>query len=149
MIMVSLTFIELCQKYMCNKNFEEFHWLKKCEATDIDPYTPPPPCYCRSSENSVGYFKRKVFWFEINWLYNLNDTNNISGFIWYFKYAISRKELAELQNDESVKTLFNIKGAMVWLCGETEIKCARNILLPFPPSYLATFSAINDLLQKS
>ena len=31
----------LCQKYICNKNFEKFHWLQKCEVTDI------ATCYCR------------------------------------------------------------------------------------------------------
>ena len=41
-----ITFIELCQKYICNKNFEKYHWLQKCEVTDT--------CYCRSSENSIG-----------------------------------------------------------------------------------------------
>ncbi|GFS50052.1 SCAN domain-containing protein 3, partial [Nephila pilipes] len=44
-----------------------------------------------------------------------------------------QEQLAELQNDESVKTLFNIKGAMAWLCEGTEIKypnatqCARKL----------------------
>ncbi|GFW56763.1 uncharacterized protein TNCV_4068431 [Trichonephila clavipes] len=65
-------------------------------------------------------------------------------------------ELAELQNDDSVKTLFSIKGAMAWLCEETEIKypnstkCARKLLLPFPSSFLAEwgFSAVNDLLKE-
>ncbi|XP_038649261.1 E3 ubiquitin-protein transferase MAEA isoform X2 [Scyliorhinus canicula] len=33
-----------------------------------------------------------------------------------------QEELSEIQNDESVKTLFNIKGAMAWLCDETETK---------------------------
>ncbi|GFW01640.1 uncharacterized protein TNCV_4085551 [Trichonephila clavipes] len=52
-------------------------------------------------------------------------------------------ELAELQNDDSVKTLICIKGAMAWLSEETEIKypnstkCARKLLLPFPSSFLA------------
>ncbi|CAK9813138.1 SCAN domain-containing protein 3 [Anthophora plagiata] len=67
-----------------------------------------------------------------------------------------QEELAELQNDESVKTSFNIKGAMAWLCEETEIKypnstkCARKLLRPFPSSFLAEcgFSAVNDLLVK-
>ncbi|CAH1103810.1 unnamed protein product [Psylliodes chrysocephalus] len=66
------------------------------------------------------------------------------------------QEELELQNDESVKTLFNIKLAMAWLCEETEIKypnstkCTRKLLLPFPSSYLAEcgFSAVNDLLVK-
>ncbi|KFM78729.1 hypothetical protein X975_25213, partial [Stegodyphus mimosarum] len=45
------------------------------------------------------------------------------------------QELAEMQNDKSVKTLLNIKGAMAWLCEETDIKypnltkCARKLLL--------------------
>ena len=49
-----------------------------------------------------------------------------------------QEELADLQSDELVKTLFNIKGAMAWLCEETEItypnsaKCARKLLLQFP-----------------
>ncbi|GFX07941.1 uncharacterized protein TNCV_4162101 [Trichonephila clavipes] len=44
-------------------------------------------------------------------------------------------ELTELQNDDSVKTLFSIKGAIAWLCEETEIKypnspkCARKLRL--------------------
>ena len=61
-----------------------------------------------------------------------------------------------MQNDESVKILFNIKGLMSWLCGETETKythstnLARKLLLAFPSSYLAEFgfSAVNDLLLK-
>ncbi|GFV73023.1 uncharacterized protein TNCV_1734911 [Trichonephila clavipes] len=65
-------------------------------------------------------------------------------------------ELAELQNDDSVKTLFSIKGAMAWLSEETEIrypnstKCARKLLLPFPSSFLGEcgFSAVNELLIK-
>ena len=61
-----------------------------------------------------------------------------------------------MQNDESVKTLFNIKGSMAWFFEETKIKypstteCARKLLLPFPSSYLAEcgFSAITDFLLK-
>ena len=79
-------------------------------------------------------------------LVNLSDISNIQY----------QEELAEMQNDESVKTLFNIKGAMTWLCEETELKypnstkCTRKLLLPFPSSYLAEcgFSAIKDLLLK-
>lgn len=67
-----------------------------------------------------------------------------------------QKELAELQNDESVKALFNMKGVTAWLCDETEVKYpnstgfARKLLLPFPSSYLVEcgFSTVNDLLLK-
>ena len=31
-----------------------------------------------------------------------------------------QEELSERQDDESVKTLLNIKGVMSWLCDETE-----------------------------
>ena len=65
-------------------------------------------------------------------------------------------ELSELQNDDSMKALFKIKGTMMWLCEETQAKypnkysLARKLLLPFPSSYLVEcgFSAVNDLLPK-
>ena len=28
------TFIEVCQRNIFSKNFDQFHWLKKCEVTD-------------------------------------------------------------------------------------------------------------------
>ena len=60
------------------------------------------------------------------------------------------------KNDESVKTLFNTKGAMAWLCDETETKYsnltsfARKLLVPSPSPYLAEygFSVVNYLLLK-
>ncbi|XP_014788743.1 uncharacterized protein LOC106882538 [Octopus bimaculoides] len=61
------------------------------------------------------------------------------GFVTFIEY---QEELSEMQNNESVKTLFNIKGVMSWLCDETETKYpnsanfARKLLLPFPSSYL-------------
>ena len=65
-------------------------------------------------------------------------------------------ELSELQNDDSIKALFKIKGTMMWLCEETQDKypntssLARKLLLTFPSSYLVEcgFSAVNDLLLK-
>ena len=68
-----------------------------------------------------------------------------------------QEELAEMQNDESVKTLFNINGSMAWFFEEIKIKfpstteCARKLLLLFPSSYLdeCGFSAITDLLLKN
>ena len=44
---------------------------------------------------------------------------------------MQNQELSEMKNDESAKTLFNIKGVMAWLCDEIETKyphstnCAR------------------------
>ncbi|GFW47116.1 uncharacterized protein TNCV_55691 [Trichonephila clavipes] len=70
--------------------------------------------------------------------------------------SIQYEELSEMQNDESVKTLLNIKRVMILLWDETETKyphstkSARNLLLPFSSSYLAEccFRAVNDLLSK-
>ena len=51
-------------------------------------------------------------------------------------------ELSELQNDDSIKVQFKIKGTMMWLCEETQAKypntncLARKLMLPFPLSYL-------------
>ena len=67
-----------------------------------------------------------------------------------------QEELSEMQSDESLKSLFNIKAVMAWHCDETESKYphstifARKLLLPFTSSYLADceISAVNDLLLK-
>ena len=47
-----------------------------------------------------------------------------------------QEELSQMQNDESVKALFDMKGLMAWHCHETETKyphstnLARKLLLP-------------------
>jgi hypothetical protein len=64
--------------------------------------------------------------------------------------------LSEVQNDASIRTLFNMEGTMAWLCDEIETKYpnstsfVRKLLLHFPSSYLVEcgFSAVNDLLLK-
>ncbi|XP_029641238.1 uncharacterized protein LOC115216179 [Octopus sinensis] len=73
-------------------------------------------------------------------------------FVTFIEY---QEELSEMQTDDTVKTLFNIKGVMSWLCDEIETKYvnstnfARKLLL-FQSSYLAEYgcSAVNDLLLK-
>jgi hypothetical protein len=53
-----------------------------------------------------------------------------------------QEELSEMQNNASIRTLFNVKRTMIRFCGETEKKYpnsnsfARIILLPFPLSNL-------------
>lgn len=63
-------------------------------------------------------------------LVNMSDMSNMQY----------QEELAELQNEGSVKTLFNIKGVIAWLCEETEIK--------YLSSTKCGFRAVNDLLVK-
>ncbi|GFT17267.1 uncharacterized protein TNCV_4805941 [Trichonephila clavipes] len=133
-----------------NKNFEQFHWLQKCEVTDTVLLVIVNHLNNLSANVKERFLDLKQIdfstWMMQPMLVDLSDISNMQY----------QAELAELQNDDSVKTLFSIKGAMAWLCEETEIKypnstkCARKLLLPFPSSFLAEcgFSTVNDLLVK-
>lgn len=144
-----ITFTELCQKHISDKNFDLFHWLKKCEVTDAAVLVIVDHLKILASDLKERFSDLKQIDFP-TWVVQpvLVDLSDVS-----MQY---QEELSEMQNDESVKTLFNIKGAMAWLCDETETKYpnstnfARKLLLPFPSSYLAEcgFSAVNDLLLK-
>ena len=69
-----------------------------------------------------------------------------------FRY---QQELSEIQYDESLKTLFKLKGINMWLSSQVERKypnictSARELLIPFPSSYLVEcgFSAVGILLD--
>ncbi|XP_038630630.1 SCAN domain-containing protein 3-like, partial [Scyliorhinus canicula] len=142
-----ISFIELCQKHIYDKHFDQFHWLKKCEPTDAAVLVIVDHVKILASDLKERLSDLKQIDFP-TWVMQpvLVDLSDVS-----MQY---QEELSEIQNDESVKTLFNIKGAMAWLCDETETKYpnstrfARKLLLPFPSSYLAGFSAVNDLLLK-
>ncbi|GFU29899.1 protein ZBED8 [Trichonephila clavipes] len=145
-----ITNIELCQKHINNRNFEQFHWLQKCEVTDTALLVIANHLNNLSANLKESFLDLQQIdfptWMMQPMLVNLLDISNKQY----------QADLAELQNDDSVKTLFSIKGAMVWFCEETEIKypnstkCARKQLLPFPSSFLIEcgFSAVNDLLIK-
>ncbi|XP_067125953.1 SCAN domain-containing protein 3-like [Centruroides vittatus] len=142
--------LELSQKHLSNRNFEQFHWLNKCNVSDsaILEIVNHLKILITDFKERFADLKEMNFptWMVQPVLVDLADISNLQY----------QEELAELQSDESVITLFNIKGAMAWLCGETEAKypnttkCARKLLLPFPSSYLAEcgFSAVSDLLTK-
>ncbi|GFW93852.1 SCAN domain-containing protein 3 [Trichonephila clavipes] len=135
--LVLLPNIELCQKNINNKNFEQFHWLQKCEVTDTALLVIVNHLNNLSANFKERFLDLKQIYFP-TWMMQpmLVDLSDISK----MQY---QAELAELQNDASVKTLFSIKCAMAWLSEETDIKypnstkCARKLLLPFPSSYLA------------
>lgn len=144
-----ITFLELCQKHISERNFELFHWLKKCEVTDAAVLVIVDHLKILAYDFNERFSDLKQIdfpsWVMQPMLVNVTDVS--------MQY---QEELSEMQNDESVKTLFSIKGAMAWLCHETEVKYpnltyfSRKLLLPFPSSYLAEcgFSAVNDLLLK-
>lgn len=144
-----ISFIELCQKHISDKNVYQFHWLKKCELTDAAVLVIVDHLKILAFDLKERFSDLKQIDFP-TWVMQpvLVDLSDVS-----MQY---QDELSEIQNDEPAKTLFNIKGAMAWLCDETETKYpnstsfARKLLLPFPSSYLAEcgFSAVNDLLLK-
>ncbi|GFX56471.1 uncharacterized protein TNCV_74171 [Trichonephila clavipes] len=93
-----ITNIELCQKHVNNKNLEQFDWLQKCEVTDTTLHV-----IVYHLNNLSANFKEKLLDFkQINFstwmmqpmLVDLSDVSNMQY----------QAELAELQNDDSVKT---------------------------------------------
>ncbi|CAI9720670.1 Hypothetical predicted protein [Octopus vulgaris] len=125
------------------------HWLKKCEVTDAAVLVFVDHLKILASDLKESFSDLKQIDFP-TWMMQpiLVDISDVS-----IEY---QEELSEMQNDESMKTLFNIKGMMSWLCDEIETKYpnstnfARKLLLPFRSSYLSKcgFSAVNDLLLK-
>ncbi|XP_038656942.1 zinc finger BED domain-containing protein 5-like [Scyliorhinus canicula] len=110
-----ISFIELCQKHISDKNFDQFHWLKKCEPTDAAVLVIVDHLKILASDLKERFSDLKQIDFP-TWVMQpvLVDLSDVS-----MQY---QEELSEIQNDESVKTLFNIKGEMAWLCDETETK---------------------------
>lgn len=143
------TFIELCQNNVNNKNFGQFYWLQRCEVTDEAVRVIVEHLQNLSADLNERFSDLKQInfpsWMMQPILANLSDVA--------LEY---QQELAELQNDESVKVLFKIKGILAWLEDEVEnkypnsTKFARKLLLPFPSSYLVEcgFSAVNEILLK-
>ncbi|GFU77828.1 uncharacterized protein TNCV_1138361 [Trichonephila clavipes] len=95
-----------------NKNFEQFHWLQKCEVTDTALLV-----IVNHLNNLSANLKERFLdlqqidfstWMMQPMLVDLPDISNMQY----------QAELAELQNDDSIKTLFSIKGAIAWLCEE-------------------------------
>jgi len=144
-----ISFLELSQENISVKKFEQFYWLNKCEVTDATCLVIVEHLKIMVSNFNFRFSDLKEInypsWMTQPLLVDLSDvTMEYQG------------ELSELQNDDSIKALFKIKGTMMWLCEETQAtypnasSLARKLLLPFPSSYLVEcgFSAVNDLLLK-
>ena len=89
-----------------------YHWLKKCEVTDAAVHVIVDHLKIMASDFKERFSDLKQIDFP-TWVMQpmLVDIADVS-----MQY---QEELSEMQNDESVKTLFNIKGVMSWLCDET------------------------------
>jgi hypothetical protein len=111
-----ITFIELCHKCIHNKNFEKFHWFQKCEVTDTT-ILDHLKILSADLKGRFSDLKQIVFptWMMQPMLVGLSDIPNMQY----------QEDLAEMQNDESVETVFNIKGAIVYSYVQGEISTPR------------------------
>ncbi|XP_071042545.1 uncharacterized protein [Parasteatoda tepidariorum] len=133
----SLLLLNYVRKILITKTLNSFIGSKKCEVNDTALLVIVDHLKILSPDLQERFSDLKQIDLPIRMMQSmLVDLSDISN----MQY---QEEFAEMQNDESVKTLFNIKGVMAWLCEETEIKyinstkCARKLLLQFPASYLA------------
>ena len=143
-----ITVLELCQKNVFERNLSQFYWLNKCDITNtvtmviVDHLK----MLIKDFNDRFGDLKAMNFpsWLTQPLLVDVSDA------------AVQyQEELSELKHDESVITLFKLKGTNMWLCDEVVKKypnittLARELLIHFPSSYLAEcgFSAVADLLH--
>ena len=143
-----ITVLELCQKNVFEINLSQFYWLNKCDITNtvtmviVDHLK----MLIKDFNDRFGDLKAMNFpsWLTQPLLVDVSDA------------AVQyQEELSELKHDESVITLFKLKGTNMWLCDEVVKKypnittLARELLIHFPSSYLAEcgFSAVADLLH--
>ncbi len=141
--------LELWRSQFSNRNFEHFNYLQTCEPSDT------------ALEVILDYQKTLV----LNSQERFSDLRKLDYPVWVTQPLLNnlsmvstefQKEFSELNNDESFKSLFNIKEINAWIYEEIQIKYPRmsefnkKLLLPFPSSYLIQcgFSAVNDLLLK-
>ncbi|KAG7162388.1 SCAN domain-containing protein 3-like 9, partial [Homarus americanus] len=103
-----ISFLELSQENISVKKFEQFYWLNKCEVTDATCPVIVEHLKIMVSDFNFRFSDLKEIiypsWMTQPLLVDLSDvTMEYQG------------ELSELQNDDSIKALFKIKGTMMWL----------------------------------
>ncbi|XP_065662608.1 zinc finger BED domain-containing protein 5-like [Hydra vulgaris] len=101
-----ITSIELFEKDVYQKQFEKFHWLQKYKVTNTAILNIVEHLKNLSADLKGRFSDLKEIdlptWLMQPMLVNLSHISNMQY----------QEELTEMQNDESVKTLFNIKGSM-------------------------------------
>ncbi|CAI9718247.1 domain-containing 3-like [Octopus vulgaris] len=143
-----ITALELWKKKFSKRNFSELYWLSKCEITNDAGIVIIDHLNILIKDFNDRFCDLKAMNF-LSWLTQPLLINVSDATIQY------QEELSELQHDESVKTLFKLKGTKMWLYDEVERKypkistSARELLIPFPSSYLVEcgFSAVDNLLE--
>ena len=141
-------FLSLCRGNILSKSYVQFPWLKECDATQEASTVIAEHLEMLMNDFNQRFYDLKAMEFPF-WLTQplLSDLSAVSE-----QY---QQELCELQQDESMKTLFKIKGNLMWLSQECKKKYPRYTalasqkLINFPSSYLVEcgFSVVADLLH--
>ena len=110
-----ITTLELCKQTISKRVFSQFQWLSKCEITSEATSTIIDHLNNLINDFNDRYSDLNSMFFPSRLtqplLVDVSDT------------AVQyQEELSELLHDESVKTLFKLKGTNVWLCDEIERK---------------------------
>ncbi len=104
----SITFLELSQKNVSAKKYDQFHWLNKCQLSDDAVLVIVNHLKTMASDLNYRFSHLKEMDFP-SWITQplLVEISDVA-----MQY---KEELSEIQNDESVRTLFKIKGTIMWL----------------------------------
>ena len=97
-----ISFIVLCQKHISDKNFDQFYWLKKYVTTDAAVLVIVNHLKFLASDLKEKFSDLKQIYFS-TWVMHpiLEELSDVS--------TLYQEEVSVIQNNASVKTLFNIK----------------------------------------
>ena len=146
-----VTFLDLCRCNISSRNFRQFPCLKECAETDEAKNVIVDHLKMMVNDFNDRFHDLKAMEFP-SWLTQpfLVDLSEVPE-----QY---QEELCELQQDESVKTLFKINGTMMWLSEESENKypnstaLAREVLIKkifSRSSYLDRKTTLNPTLNNA
>lgn len=140
--------LELCKTNVSAQNFRQFDWLKKSKVSGNAVKVISEHLDALINDFSRRFSDLKDFvipsWLSQPFLVDLVEVE-----------VDLQDELAELQCDQSMETMFKSKGVLGWLDESIRSSYPRsssqaaNLLIHFPSSYLAEcgFSAVNNLMS--
>ena len=143
-------FLETSEKNVRAKQFTQFEWLKKCKVTNGAVKVISEHLNTLISDFNERFSDLKNMhipsWLGQPFLVDLNDVE-----------IEFQEELAELQCNQSMETLFKAKGVLMWLSDDMKknypktTSRATEFVIHFPSSYLVEcgFSAVNQLTSTS
>jgi hypothetical protein len=107
-----IEFLQLSQKNVSSEKFYQFYWLNKCEGTDTAVLVIADHLSKMACDLNGRFSDLKEIDFQC-WITQPMVVDLTPVAMQY------QEELSEMQNDASIRTLFNIKGTMAWFCYDT------------------------------